>query len=82
MTDHIKAVVAPAAIDRALGIYQQMHDPDEAGLTAARQTLSDKVQELVAAGESDETRLVVGALAHLKALDRARSGSSAGDAGE
>ncbi len=73
MTDPIQDIVAPAAIERALGIYQQMHDCEHTALIQARKTLTEKVYALINGGESDETRLVVGALSHLKALDRARA---------
>lgn len=76
MTDTIQDVVAPSAIERALGIYQQMQECDHAAVVQARKTLTDKVYALINAGEADEQRLVVGALAHLKALDRAREATS------
>jgi len=77
MKDQVHDTIAPAAIERALGIYQQMHESDPVMLADARHTLSRKVGELVSAGETDETRLVVGALTYLKALERAKSGPRA-----
>lgn len=77
MTDPVQDIIAPAAIERALGIYQQMRDCEHTVLMQARKTLTEKVYAMINGGESDETRLVVGALSHLKALDRARAADGA-----
>jgi hypothetical protein len=82
MTDPVQDIIAPAAIERALGIYQQMHDCEHTVLMQARKTLTEKVYALINGGESDETRLVVGALSHLKALDRARAADAPGAVGK
>jgi hypothetical protein len=73
MTDPCQDVLAPAAIARALDIYQQMQECDRAVLVQAKKILTEQVYARINAGECDEQRLVVGALARLKALDRERA---------
>jgi hypothetical protein len=76
MTDHLQDVIAPSAIERALSIYQQMQECDHVTLTQARKTVTDQVYALINTGETDEQKLVVGALTQLKALDRARAAAA------
>jgi hypothetical protein len=73
MTDPLQDVLAPAAIERALEIYRQMRDCDHAELVQARKTATGQVFALIDGGERDEQQLVIGALTHLKALQRARA---------
>jgi hypothetical protein len=69
-TDAVEAVVAPAAIERALAIYLQMQARDQSVIVQARKILTQHIYGLVDRGERDEKRLTVGGLAHLKAVER------------
>jgi hypothetical protein len=70
-TDHaVERICAPAAVDRALGIYQQLQVPDRSVCLQARRILTRHVYALVDKGERDEQRLTVDALAHLKSVER------------
>jgi len=73
MTDPLQDVLAPAAVERALEIYCQMRDCDHTERVQARKTATDQVFALIDRGERDEEQLVIGALTHLKALERARA---------
>lgn len=77
MTDQIQDVLAPAAIERAIEIYCQLRDCEHSEVVQARKTATDHVYALIDGGERDEQQLVIGALAHLKALERARAATSA-----
>jgi hypothetical protein len=66
----VEAVVAPAAIERALSIYQQLHPRDHSVVVQARKILTQQIFGMVDQGEQVEQRLVVGGLAHLKAIER------------
>jgi hypothetical protein len=68
--DAVEAVVAPAAIERALAIYLQMQARDQSVVVQARKILTQHIYGLVDRGERDEKRLTVGGLAHLKAVER------------
>jgi len=70
MTDQVEAVVAPAAIERALTIYQQLQQRDQSVIVQARRILTQHIYGMVDRGEQDEQRLTVGGLAHLKAMER------------
>src|SRR6478672_13907823 len=70
MSDPIEEVVAPAAIKRALGIYQQLRQRDQSVVLQARKILTQHIFGMVDQGEQDEQRLTVGGLAHLKAVER------------
>jgi hypothetical protein len=70
MSDPIEEVVAPAAIERALGIYQQLRQRDQSVCLQARKILTQHIFGMVDRGEQDEQRLTVGGLAHLKAVER------------
>jgi hypothetical protein len=70
MTDQVEAVVAPAAIERALTIYQQLQQRDQSVIVQARKILTQHIYGMVDRGEQDEQRLTVGGLAHLKAMER------------
>jgi hypothetical protein len=70
MSDPVEHICAPAAIERALGIYQQMQDQDRSVCLQARKILTQHIYALVDQGECDEQRLTVGGLTHLKAVER------------
>jgi hypothetical protein len=70
MSDFIEEVGAPAAIERALGIYQQLRDPDRSVCRQARKILTQHIYAMVDKGERDEQRLTVGGLAYLKSIER------------
>jgi hypothetical protein len=80
MSDPVEDVCAPAAIERALGIYQQMQTPDRSVCLQARKILTQHIYAMVDKGECDEQRLTVGGLAHLKAVERNHTIKSAHDA--
>jgi hypothetical protein len=65
MSDPIEEVVAPAAIERALGIYQQLQQRDQSVLLQARKILTRHIYGMVDQGEHDEQRLTVGGLGRL-----------------
>jgi len=68
--DAVEAVVAPAAVERALAIYLQMQARDQSVTVQARKILTQHIYGMVDRGERDEKRLTVGGLAHLKAVER------------
>jgi hypothetical protein len=85
MIDVFESAVAPSAIERAMETFEKFKDRDRAELVQARKALTDHIFGLIAAGETDEQRLVVSGLAHLKSLERMVSaaakkvGSHSGD---
>jgi hypothetical protein len=79
MNDHLEKIVAPAAIERALTIYRQFEERDQSVVVQARKILTQHIYGMVDQGESDEQRLIVGGLAHLKAIERDHSIKSAQD---
>jgi hypothetical protein len=78
--DPIEEIVAPAAIERALAIYQQLQQRDQSVLLQARKILTQWIYGMVDKGECDEQRLTVGGLVHLKALERDHAIKSAQNA--
>jgi hypothetical protein len=66
----VELVVAPAAIERALKAYEQLHPRDPSVILQARKILTQYIFGLVDRGEQDVQRLTVGGLAHLKAVER------------
>ena len=70
MSDPVEEVVAPAAIERALGIYRQLRQRDQSVVLQARKILTQHIFGMVDQGEQDEQRLTVGGLIHLKAIER------------
>jgi hypothetical protein len=80
MSDLIEEVVAPAAIERAFGIYQQLQQRDQSVLLQARKILTQHIYGMVDRGERNERRLAVAGLAHLKAVERDHAIKSAQDA--
>jgi hypothetical protein len=79
-SDSIEQVAAPAAVERALSIYQQLQDRDQSVVLQARKILTQHIYGMVDQGEHDEQRLTVGGLAHLKAVERDHSIKSAHNA--
>jgi hypothetical protein len=70
MTDELDTTVAPSAIERAMAIFENFKQRDHGPLVQARKALTDHIFGQVAAGETDEQKLVVSGLAHLKSLER------------
>ncbi len=70
MIDVLESAIAPCAIERAMETFEKFKDRDHADLVQARKALTDHIFGLVAAGQTDEQRLVVSGLAHLKSLER------------
>jgi hypothetical protein len=70
MTDVLETTVAPSAIERAVTIFEKFKERDHAELVQARKALTDHIFGQVAAGQTDEERLVVAGLAHLKSIER------------
>jgi hypothetical protein len=75
----IESVVAPAAIECALSIYQQLQKRDRSVVLQARKILTQHVYAMIDRGETDEHRLTVGALVHLKSIERDHAIKSASD---
>ena len=63
-------VTAPAAVERALSIYQQFQQRDLSVLAQAKKILIQQIYAMVDQGETDEQRLTVAGLARLKAVER------------
>ena len=61
---------APAAVERALSIYQQLQQRDPSVVAQARKILTQQIFGMVDRGETDEQRLTVGGLTRLKAVER------------
>jgi hypothetical protein len=70
MSDRVEEIVAPAAIERALTIYQQLQHRDPSVLLQARKILTQHIYGMVDRGEHNEQRLTVGGLVQLKAVER------------
>ena len=70
MTDVVEEKVAPRAVERAMEVFEQFKDRDHSELKQARKALTEHIFGLIASGETDEQRLVVSGLAHLKSLER------------
>jgi hypothetical protein len=69
-TEAVELVVAPAAIERALQLYQQLQPHDTSVILQARKILTQHIFGMVDQGELDEQTLIAGGLAHLKAVER------------
>ena len=70
ITETVELVVAPAAIERALHLYEQLQPHDTSVILQARKILTQHIFGMVDQGELDEQKLIVGGLAHLKAVER------------
>jgi hypothetical protein len=66
----VEHVVAPAAIERALSIYEQLQRHDQSVILQARKILTQHIYGMVDRGEFDEQRLTVGGLTHLRTIER------------
>jgi hypothetical protein len=69
MTDKIETTVAPVAIDRAMEAFESLKARDHAELVQARKALTEHIFGEVAAGQTEEQRLVVAGLTHHKSLE-------------
>ena len=72
VTEAVELVVAPAAIERALHLYEQLQPHDTSVILQARKILTQHIFGMVDQGELDEQKLIAGGLAHLKAIERDR----------
>ena len=70
VTEAVELVVAPAAIERALHVYEQLQPHDTSVILQARKILTQHIFGMVDQGELDEQKLEAGGLAHLKAVER------------
>jgi hypothetical protein len=70
MTDPLEEVLAPAAIERAMGVFEQLKDRGHGEIVQARKAVHEHIYGLIAKGETDEHRLVVAGLAHLNHIRR------------
>ena len=68
--DHVETTVAPSAIERAMAVFEKFKERDQAEIVQARKALTDYVFGQVAAGQTDERKLVVAGLAHLKSMEK------------
>jgi hypothetical protein len=68
--DHVETTLAPLAIERAMAVFEKFKERDHAEIVQARKALTDYVFSQVAAGQTDEQKLVVAGLAHLKSLEK------------
>ena len=66
----VEQVIAPVAIERALSIYKMLQERDQSVVLQARKILTQHIYGMVDRGETDEQRLTVGGLTHLKAIER------------
>ena len=71
--------LAPAAIERALSIYQQLQERDRSVVVQARKILTRHVYAMIDQGENDEHRLTVGGLVRLRSIERDHAIKSASD---
>ena len=69
-TEAVELVVAPAAIERALLLYEQLQPHDTSVILQARKILTQHIFGMVDQGELDEQKLIAGGLAHLKVVER------------
>ena len=72
ISDPVELVIAPAAIERALHVYEQLQPRDTSVILQARKVLTQHIFGMVDQGEQDEQKLIEGGLAHLKAIERDR----------
>src|ERR1700682_1242965 len=76
-TEPVELIVAPAALERALPVFEQLQPHDTSVILQARKILTQHIFGMVDQGELDEQKLIVGGLAHLKAVERDRGIKSA-----
>jgi hypothetical protein len=70
MADNLETTVAPSAVERAMSIFENFKERDHVELVQARKALTEHIFGQIAAGQTDEQRLVVAGLTHLKSLER------------
>jgi hypothetical protein len=70
ITNLVELVVAPAAIERAVQVYEPLYPHDPSVILQARKILTQHIYGMIDRGEQDEQRLTVGGLARLKAVER------------
>jgi hypothetical protein len=70
MADNLETTVAPSAVERAMSIFENFKERDHVALVQARKALTEHIFGQIAAGQTDEQRLVVAGLTHLKSLER------------
>ena len=70
MIDALEDVIVPLAVERALQVFESLKDRDHASLVQARKAATEHIFGLIASGQTDEQKLVVSALTHLKSLER------------
>ena len=80
VTEPVELAIAPAAIERALRLYEQLQPHDTSVILQARKVLTQHIFGMVDQGEQDEQKLIEGGLAHLKAIERDRGIKSAHEA--
>ena len=69
VTEAVELVVAPAAIERALHLYEPLQPHDASVILQARKILTQHIFGMVDQGELDEQKLIAGGLAQLKAVE-------------
>lgn len=72
MTDPLEDILAPAVVERALGIYESFRDRRHVDVVQARKALTRHIFNLIGAGETSHHQLTVSGLAYLKELERER----------
>jgi hypothetical protein len=70
VTEAVELVIAPAAIERALHLYEQLEPHDTSVILQAQKILTQHIFGMVDQGELDEQKLIAGGLAHLKTIER------------
>jgi hypothetical protein len=71
----VEEVVAPAAIERALNVYEQLQHHDLPVRRRARKIVTRRIYGMVDQGEHDERRLTIAGVAHLKEVERDAQGA-------
>ena len=77
MVDPLEHVLAPAIVEKAMSIFERFKDFDLVELVQARKAATEHVFGLIASGNTDEHKLLVSALAHLKSCET-RKGAAKG----
>jgi hypothetical protein len=72
MTDPLEDILAPAVVERALGIYDSFRDRRHIDIVQARKALTRHIFELIGAGETSNHQLTLSGLTYLKDLERGR----------
>jgi hypothetical protein len=72
MADDLETHVAPAAVEKVVEVFEALEDRDHASVVQARKAATEHIFGQVASGQTDEQRLVVSGLSHLKSRERQR----------